>query len=389
MTGRRWLKNLVLLFTTLTTVFIVLELFFTFFYPQVHEHDKMFMYDSELGWTFRPNAKGHILYPGEASHYIETNNDKFRDNEFIIRSNKERILIVGDSFVSNIAVPIEMVFTEILESQLFNVDVFNLGVNGYGQTQEYLLLKDVLNRFLPSLVIVQIYIGNDFFDNLGQKWVREFNPPRVIIDEKRRKMEILPPGRYSPQITKTMIFMDFLRKIHVLKFVHNRLSIIIPKIKGVFSNLCALDELKVESCFVPEIMLCKREPSQNVTHMDRAMELLLVKIQELCNEKNIPVIFLLAPTFIQVNEELWTETLKKRHLDPNCFDITLPNKKLERMAIKNNFHIIDLYPRLRTETLKGRQLYNLKEHHWNREGNIIVADELKKQLSDFIRTNQR
>jgi hypothetical protein len=151
------------LFSFVFAIFIA-EAFVRLFYPQIMEHDKMFEYDPYLGWKFISNKKGAIVYQGETRHYIETNYIGFRDDPPPPDQDKIRkILVLGDSFVSNISVKDSEVFTEVLEQRLKNTAVLNFGVNGYGQVQEYLLLQKWLRKidlFVMILMIIWAAIGS-------------------------------------------------------------------------------------------------------------------------------------------------------------------------------------------------------------------------------------
>ena len=83
---------------------------------------------------------------------------------------KRKLLVLGDSFVSNISVKDNEVFTEIMEDQLKKYDVLNFGVSGYGQVQEYLLLQQLIKTIKPDIVLLIIYVQNDFTDNIGPYW---------------------------------------------------------------------------------------------------------------------------------------------------------------------------------------------------------------------------
>ena len=78
----------------------------------------MFECDTDLGWKFISNKAGYIIYPGEAHHYIEINSIGFRDDPLPPdHDNYRKILVLGDSFVSNISVEDNEVFTEVLENR--------------------------------------------------------------------------------------------------------------------------------------------------------------------------------------------------------------------------------------------------------------------------------
>ena len=146
----------------------VVEAVLRVFAPQINEHDKMFMFNPELGWSFIPEKKGMIIYPGEANHEIVINEAGFRDAPFVDLPDQKKVMVFGDSFVSNVSVKAPEVFTEVLEQQLNAISVMNFGVNGYGQVQELLLLRNWVDRVDPELVVLTVYVRNDFADNMGK-----------------------------------------------------------------------------------------------------------------------------------------------------------------------------------------------------------------------------
>ena len=110
-------KEIVLvLFSFAFSVFVV-EVFLRQFYPLNMEHDQMFEYDPDLGWRFVSNKRGAIVYADEARHWIKTNSLGFRDNSPPENNDSnKKIMVIGDSFVSNIAVKDSEVFTEVMSA---------------------------------------------------------------------------------------------------------------------------------------------------------------------------------------------------------------------------------------------------------------------------------
>lgn len=73
------------------------------------------------------------------------------------------ILLLGDSFTSVISTPDEVTLAEDLRRKGFKI--YNAGVDGYSTFKAYELLKSLLKLAHPKLVILDFYMGNDFFDN--------------------------------------------------------------------------------------------------------------------------------------------------------------------------------------------------------------------------------
>ena len=123
--------------------------------PVVPSHVGMF--DSELGWTLRPNVRASNEVLGYPVLY-ETNSQGLRDEEhpYERTKGKFRIVLLGDSRTFGFGVNIEDHFSKLLEKDLPGVEVVNLGVSGYGVDQMLLRLKKDGLKYSPDLVVVYV-----------------------------------------------------------------------------------------------------------------------------------------------------------------------------------------------------------------------------------------
>ena len=312
-------KEIALLCFSFVFIFFITEAFLRQFYPQLMEHDQMFEYDPQIGWRFFSNKKGHIVYSGEARHWIKTNSLGFRDNS-PPSNNQKKILVVGDSFVSNIAIKDSQVFTEVMEQSLKSTSVMNFGVNGYGQVQEYLLLKKWLDKIKPDLVILMIYIRNDFNENMGGYWLH----PRPFVSWDKENSELIfhsPPPPPDKGLTSDLFTKSF-KKLHVLEFLNKKFNIL--KNKYFHGDQ---SENKPSINKAPEFYLCHTQTSKNTKLMHRTMEALLMKIADYVDEFHAPLIFAIAPSIIQVEDKLWTTTILNNSEEPENYKRSLPNDR--------------------------------------------------------------
>lgn len=124
---------------------------------------------------------------------IEYNSSGFRDGEIPLIKNeiKPRILFVGDSFVEGFGVDLEERFTSVL-SDIFidDVEVINVGQNATGPVSYYLNLTEFGFALHPDVVIVSVFMGNDFM--LGRDYefldgenyfVKDYLPSKTIVFE--------------------------------------------------------------------------------------------------------------------------------------------------------------------------------------------------------------
>ncbi len=157
--------------------------------------------DSELIYRLPAHARGTEVQE-EFSVRIETNSLGLRDLEYsAVRSDRvvKRILTLGDSMTFAEGVESEDTYPKLLEQDLAkrhgtgSYEVINAAIRGYGTDQEYLLFEKLIPIFRPDVVLLAVFVGNDFEDNLyGHLFeVRGHELVRVPISE-----ETSPKYRY-------------------------------------------------------------------------------------------------------------------------------------------------------------------------------------------------
>ncbi|MDA3891151.1 MAG: hypothetical protein PF517_05745 [Salinivirgaceae bacterium] len=367
-------KEIFILLLSIISTSIILELMIRHYYPQISEHDAMFEYDSTLGWKFKNKKVGAIVYPGESHHFIQTNSDGFRDKDFVNNDTLKKIMFIGDSFVSNISVSHNNTFTELLQGKEKGIDILNMGVNGYSQVQEYLLMREWIPKIQPDLIVLMVYIRNDFDDNVDSTWI--YSRPYISLNQACDTMKIVKTKNQSPRIIKTSAFKFFFhQKSHLYLFVRLRLKIAFRKYLQNRS-ISVLNDLGN----APELEFCRINYSTDMNNKFIIMEKLLTEISELAENEHIPILFALAPSNVQTCDSLWNSLMNSANIKPIEFDRQLPNKKLMAFAKKEGLIMLDLYSYLYAETQKGNQVYFAEEHHWNDLGNKTVANALFNYL---------
>lgn len=323
----------------------------------------MFRYDEKLGWRFLPNRTGPVDAIGGGRPVITTNEAGFRDKPFGPDLNKKKIAVFGDSFVSNVSMKAADVFTEIMEKKLPGSSVMNFGVNGYGQVQEYLLFEEVLKTYKPDFAVFVIYLANDFFDNVDpQGWAPGQKRPYAAVENGN---VILRPGSEGSPL-------PFSWRLELPHFILEKLRTLRWRMKQpVPAGERPWD--------FEDMNILNQNPPADIRNQYQIMEALILKIAARAQEAGTRVLFVLAPSSFQISEAGWREFLKQsRHAQD--YDVALPDRRLVEFAKKNSLPVLDLYPRLRYEFLRGVTAYDPEELHWNAAGNRITADEILKNL---------
>lgn len=361
---------------SVTFSIILCEILLRLFCPQVMEHAKMFTYDAELGWKFIPDTQGNIVYYGEVNHLIKTNSFGFRDHPVTAGHEKKKLMVVGDSFVSNISVRDNDVFTEIMEQQLPSSDVLNFGVNGYNQVQEYLLLKDWVDKINPDLIVLVIYTRNDFTENTGEDWL--FGRPYVSLEGHDSTLTFHDPPKFK-QATEREKIWNFYRKSHVYTLADRALLNMAMAFQGIDGNP------KPSFYAIPESYLCRNRPSREIRTLFSIMEKLLLNVSAFANEKKVPLVMVIAPSIVQVQDDMWSDLTAG--ISAEAYTRSLPNDRLMQFANENNLKMIDLLPVLQSKSREGKKMYNITDQHWSAEGNRVVADAIVDYLKSHALVN--
>ncbi|HLZ34369.1 MAG TPA: SGNH/GDSL hydrolase family protein [Nitrospira sp.] len=140
---------------------------------QVHPQPTVeYRVDPEVGQILVANQRARWVHE-DYDVEITTNSGGFHDVEHRIEKPMDtyRIVVLGDSFVEGLAVPIESGFTQQLESLLqpevknARLEVLNLAVSGVGPAQYLRMLERRGISYKPDLVLMAVYPENDFWDS--------------------------------------------------------------------------------------------------------------------------------------------------------------------------------------------------------------------------------
>jgi hypothetical protein len=120
------------------------------------------VYDEAYGWALRRGAR----YEGRGGETITVNDDGYRGpgHPRAPTPGITRVVMLGDSVTFGTGVGDEETFSHLLDARP-ELEVLNLGVDGYGTDQELIRLEREGLAWRPQVVILNFCVRNDYFDN--------------------------------------------------------------------------------------------------------------------------------------------------------------------------------------------------------------------------------
>jgi hypothetical protein len=111
----------------------------------------------------------------------------FRGRQITYSPEDYVVLLLGDSQVEAMALPVDAMPERRLEAHLNSVigtvRVFSVGAGGYGQDQELLALQEYFQRYRADLVLLWLTLNNDVWNNLFKTNMGTLNPkPTFWLD---------------------------------------------------------------------------------------------------------------------------------------------------------------------------------------------------------------
>lgn len=191
-------------------------------YPEQHESvgGRIWAQDDPvLGWTVNPN-----WYPGEI------NSQGFRDRKPYAhlppKSDKTRVMVLGDSFVFGVSLAEYETITSLLQAKLSdNYEVYNFGVPSWGIDQMYLAYHHYKDLVDPDIVILA-FIDDDVQRALEsyRSWER-LNKPSFTIDNGEMVPQT-PVSKWQLYFNETIGKSVFLSRIlHEVYYVTEAIPI--------------------------------------------------------------------------------------------------------------------------------------------------------------------
>ena len=193
----RWGARLGLMTTSVLVVVVAFEAAVRLWIPgwAPPAGDRRFWaYDPLLGWRHVPGRSGLHQHP-DFRVRVDINDAGLRDRDYpTARTQRDRMLFLGDSFGWGFGVERDESVSELLEARHPGWEIVNASVSGYGTDQQLLWYREEGFQYQPDVVFV-LFHPNDFHDNSRYSRYGYRKPLFEIRDAERLELTEVPVER--------------------------------------------------------------------------------------------------------------------------------------------------------------------------------------------------
>lgn len=276
-----------------------------------------------------------------------------------------RVVALGDSFVYGGVAESDHWTSRLERGLTARTEVLRLGVPGTGPPFYLRMWELEASRLRPDVVIVGVYVGNDFFDEQGRTggW--------------RGVVERAASVSYAVRLIRNLLRLDaptIARTAGEARVAHESGGFDVPGY--------AYDDTR--PTFSPEafaeverdhMTLCLDSARTRFGwRLDRVRRVLR-ELHAQASRAGARVVVLVIPDEYQVHPDVARAAAAAQKQAIEAYDLDRPQHELTRALAEDGIEWVDVLPAFRAAAARER-LYVPRDTHWNRAGHALAADEL-------------
>ncbi|MFI5396482.1 MAG: GDSL-type esterase/lipase family protein [Candidatus Binatia bacterium] len=345
--------------------------------------DRFWEPDAVLGLRLVPGYRGwwtqedrEFLVP------VQINREGLRDveHQYVKPAGVFRILVLGDSFVEAMHVPLEATFPRLLQQRL-NVDgeggrveVVSAGVSGYGTASELLYFEREGKRYQPDLVLLAFYPGNDVKNNSSrlEETLKPVYTPDGALQKVVAEGPRTPPEGWRGLLARSAAY-HYLRQVLLIghpQLAHSLVQHRLLKAEAVRAAP-EQDGLPVDyGIYAPSLQPAWQEA------WDRT-EQLLRRLQRDVSAGGAQLAIAVLSTRDQIYPQWWQEIVAAHpRMQNEPWDLDAPQHRMEAWCAQHGVPCLALAPAFRAAAGTGAPLHYHHDGHWTVAGHRLAANEL-------------
>lgn len=317
------------------------------------------VYDKNFGWKYKKGKRTVTVEDNKQK--ITFNSCGFRDMEHSVKkeSEKERIILLGDSYAAGTGVLDDEIFPRIFEKKLNKkgnntYEIINAAVAAWATDQQLIYMKkEGFVKYDPDYVILAA-VPNDIREAYSKKFF-SIGKDNILKQNSRQKLS-----------WKTRFCWYLSNHLCVYQWLQKKLNTNYGSFKSIFHLFPVSFLIERETCHDKHLFLIEEPPELKAAFdLFRAM---LLRLNRLCLDNNCRLILTVLPTKMEY-EKLLTEE--------KIFQPGKIAKYVKDIAIDNNIIYFNLWD-LAAKEEAPLKLFIENEYHFNRTGHIFIAENLSK-----------
>lgn len=305
-------------------------------------------------YSLKPNQRIHLKY-NNYDYYVNTNSLGLNSPEVVLEKKSEdtiRILVVGDAFSMPEGMGFEDGYPALLEKEISKVisprqvQVINAGVTGYGPTEEYPQLKELLPLVKPDIVVYEFFI-----DEFGQ-----------VGSNSQEKLASIGLGSSDEETS----FDNLLQRSQVSGHLDKVFDSIRETLTGTPSDWR----------YEKSLLRFYETGASRAYYSRENLALIqshLAAMNEVCQDFDATLVIYFVPAAVEVSEpsDIAYFPSDQDLLDKSRFDLDRPYANLVKIADELKIQTVNLKEPLKQNP--NQPVYFPDSWHWNQEGHRTVA----------------
>jgi SGNH hydrolase-like domain, acetyltransferase AlgX len=299
-----------------------------------------------------------------------------------------RILLLGDSYVEALQVPLEKSIGRQLEQRLNALgkgrfEVVSMGVSGYGTASELLYYLHEGRSYHPDLVLLAFYPGNDVRDNsddlegaLQARYAADGELLRVVPGTE-------PPSR--PRRGQGL-FHRLLASSQAYRYVRKLLLTRQPQLAAMLARAGLIRREAVrqapEQEGIPlDYWVYAQPPPPQWQTAWRHSEDLLGRLRAATQADGARFAIFLVTARDRVYPDGWRQIVAAHpNMAAKRWDFDAPDRRVLAWCDKNDVPCLPLYPEFAAHRDDGPRLHFVYDGHWTAAGHALAARSVAKFL---------
>lgn len=367
-----------------------------------------FTADPLLGWSLRPGARAWEMDEGQAWSVINSHGYRDRERSLAKPPGVFRVAVLGDSYTEARQVDMATVFTALAEAELNRlhccqnrtVEVLNFGVGGFGTGQELLQLRERVWPFSPDLIVLQVFMGNDIFNNSRALNISgtDISPYFLLKDGQLVLDESFRHGsRYHPTYMALKNFGADLVNGSVLLQAAFKLVRARAQQRELARHSAGAPAAPTDPTAPPRFyrrFLAFQPPTlPSMVEAWQVTEALIAEFGREVRRHGVPLLMIVMPSRHQIHPD--PQGLETYRQEYGIESLEYADERVAAVAAQNGFSVLPLSTPLREEAMRiGKYVGGFKntapnDGHLNELGHRVVARELVRAICALVSAPER